>query len=338
MRLVPVNVEKALLGGAAAVVVLSLVTALAVPGALAPPDRDRPPAHVEFTEMTVAPTAVAGDTVTLGVRNYVRHQGGPARNVTLLTRAVDLDSGFVATSETVSLGDLTADGERSPQVNLTVEREGGYRIETVVYENGSRVATGHRSVRGIGALTPAYARSPIRFHAFDGGAMPTVSVAVQEAGEQRTTLDVAAYVTNTGGQSEPVRIEYVARQAESNLVADRARVTVGSVPSGHTVTPNATLSVPSGYNYYVDAILWKDGVVIDSTTAAANLDPSRTISVNRTTEDVALNVSDFETGDAKSGERPETTTRTSGGTPGFGVPVALAAFAGLALLARRWSA
>ncbi|GGL30329.1 PGF-CTERM sorting domain-containing protein [Halarchaeum grantii] len=331
------NAERALLGGATALVALSLVAALAVPGALAPPDRDRPPARIAYTEMTVAPTAVAGDTVTLGVTNYVTHDGGPARNVTVLTRAIDLESGFVATSATASLGTLTTGGERAPTATLTVERSGGYRIETVVYENGSRVATGHRSVRGVGALTPAYARSPIRFHEFAGGVIPTVAVAVREAGDERTTLDVAAHVTNTGGESEPVTVEYVARQADSNLVADRASVAVSDVASGHTVTPNATLAVPSDYNYYVDAILRKDGVIVDSTTAAANLDPSRTLSVNETTRDVELDVSDFET-EREGGKPSRTTTETSGGTPGFGVPAALAALAGVALLARRWSA
>nr|WP_245188658.1 PGF-CTERM sorting domain-containing protein [Halarchaeum rubridurum] len=166
--------------------------------------------------------------------------------------------------------------------------------------------------------------------------MPTVRVGVRETGADRTTLDVAAYVTNAGGESEPVRVEYVARQAESNLVADRATVDVADVASGRTVTPDATLDVPAGYNYYVDAVLWKDGVLIDTTTAAANLDPSRSISVNETREDVALDVGDFEGG---SGGGPPTTTSTrSGSSPGFGVPAALAALGAVALLARRWSA
>ncbi|GGN18868.1 DUF7490 domain-containing protein [Halarchaeum nitratireducens] len=329
------NVERALLGAAAAIAALAVVAALAVPGAVAPPEPDRPPAYVEYAEMTVSPSSVAGDTVTLDVTNYLTHEGSPARNVTVRTRAVDTDTGFVATSARASLGTLTGDGEREATLSLTVEREGGYRLETAVYENGSRVAAGHRTVRGVGALVPDYARSPVRFHAFESGAIPSVRVGVAEAGAERTALDVGAYVTNAGGESEPVRVEYVARQVESNLVADRATVEVASVAAGQTVTPNATLDVPAGYNYYVDAILWKDGVLIETTTAAANLDPTRTISVNETREDVGLDVSDFEGGSTGA----STTTPTmSGGSPGFGAPVALAALGGAALLARRWSA
>ncbi|GAA0310596.1 DUF7490 domain-containing protein [Halarchaeum salinum] len=329
------NVERALLTAAAALVALAVIAAFAAPGAVAPPEPDRQPSYVEYTEMTVSPAAVAGDTATLEVTNYLTHDGGPARNVTVRTRAVDTDTGFVATSERVSLGTLTSTGEHETTSNLTVERDGGYRLETTVYENGSRVASGHRTVRGVGTLLPDYARSPVRFHEFDGGAIPTVRVGVSDAGEERTTLDVGAYVTNAGGESEPVRVEYVARQAESNLVADRATVDIADVASGRTVTPNATLDVPAGYNYYVDAVLWKDGVIIDTTTAAANLDPTRTISVNQTRASVGLDVGEFEGGTVRT---PTTTSTASGGSPGFGVPVALAALGAVGLLARRWSA
>jgi PGF-CTERM protein len=130
------------------------------------------------------------------------------------------------------------------------------------------------------------------------------------------------------------------RQADSNIVAGRTSVPVGSIRPGRTTTVETQLTVPSGYNYYVDAVLRRDGVVIDSARGAANLDPRETISVNETRRDVELRVSDFSRGEGDDVDRPApeaTGGPTESGGPGFGVGAAAAAVAAAALLARRRS-
>jgi PGF-CTERM protein len=104
------------------------------------------------------------------------------------------------------------------------------------------------------------------------------------------------------------------------------------------VRPATTLTVPAEYNYYLDAVLWKDGTIVASTRAAANLDPTETISVNQTRRDVGLQVEDFQrgSGDDGDGPRPTETPGSGASGPGFGVPAALAALLlGLLALARR---
>jgi hypothetical protein len=76
-------------------------------------------------------------------------------------------------------------------------------------------------------------------------------------------------------------------------------------------------------------------VVVDSTRAAANLDPRRTLDVDQREEEVELEVSDFETGEAGGGAGGRTPT-TESQAPGFGVLPAVAAVALLALFTRRW--
>jgi PGF-CTERM protein len=331
--------ETALAAGTVGVVLLTVVAAVLVPGALADPSEERPvrPGPVTIADMEIAAGDVTGDTVTLNVTTRLSHRGPPARNVSLRVQAVDTESGLVETTRTVRVGNLSGEREVAVPTNLTVEREGGYRIRTVVYRDGQRIDSGARELRGLEALQPPYARSDVRFASAD--ALPPVSFSVAEAGEERTTLALQMGLTN-GGDERPadLRVTVTLRQADSNIVANRTSVTVESIRPGRTETVETRLAVPAGYNYYIDAVLWKDGVVIDSARGAANLDPSETISVNETRREVELEVGDFTRGDGEGGDRPvpeATGQPTASGGPGFGVAVAVVAVVAAALLARR---
>jgi PGF-CTERM protein len=333
--------ETALAAGAAGVALLTVVAAVLVPGALADPSAERPvrPGPVDITDMEISAGDVTGDTVTLNVATRLSHRGPPTPNVTVRVQAVDAESGLVATTQTATVGDLTEEEEVAVPTNLTVEREGGYRIRAVVYRDGQRVDSGARELRGLEALQPPYARSAVQFAEAD--ALPAVAFAIAETSGNRTTLDLQLALTNTGDdRPEDLRVTVTLRQADSNIVANQTSVPVGSIRPGRTETVGTQLTVPTGYNYYIDAVLWKDGVVIDSARGAANLDPTETISVNETRRDVELRVSDFTRGD-EDGERPrpEATAEgaAGGAAPGFGVGVAVVALLAAALLARRKS-
>ena len=125
----------------------------------------------------------------------------------------------------------------------------------------------------------------------------------------------------------------------AGTVPSGTRVPLGAVPAQHTVTPSALVTVPDGYNYYVDAVLWRDGVHVDSARSVANLDPSERISADETEEEVEFEASDFESDavEETSRERGAEADGTSEQTPGFGLAVGLVAVLATALLARRRS-
>jgi PGF-CTERM protein len=273
----------------------------------------------------------------------LEHFGGDAENVTVLVRATDADTGLVTTTVRKDLGTVSGRREVPVTANLSVPREGGYRIDTIVYEDGRRVRTGETTVRGVGTLQPDYAASTIDFERFDGApaGFPAVEYSVQSVEGNRTTLNVSAYLTNTGDEpAGDVRLVVVARQADSNIVADRASTRVGSVRPGRTVTPSLELDVPSQYNYYLDAVLWRDGVIVSTARAPASLDPTETVPVNTTTRETGLRVGDFAEEGEEERDRPQATGEptTVGDGPGFGIATAAVALLGGTLLARRWSA
>ncbi|MFH5799810.1 PGF-CTERM sorting domain-containing protein [Haladaptatus sp. CMAA 1911] len=328
--------ERILAGGIALLVVVSLLAAAVIPGALAAGSREeKRPSGLRIEDVSIAPGHVSGGTATLAVETRLEHRGSVAENVSVLVRAVHSDSGLVETTTQSRVPTIDGEREESVTQNLSVERRGDYRIETVVFSDGKRIAEGGTDVRGVGALRPDYARTGVDFHWNDGtSAFPPIDYSIATVSDDRVSLDVSTYLTNEGDDpSEDVRIVFIARQADSNIVTDRTTVPVGTIDAGRTANPSATVTVPDGYNYYLDAVLWKDGVVIGTARSAANLDPSKTLSVNETESDVELSVSDFEGSNTK-GSKSKTTTANDAGQPGFTVVAGIVALLGAGLVAR----
>jgi PGF-CTERM protein len=320
---------------------VSVLAVAVVPGAIA--DTESDPirnGHLSIQEVTIAPGTVSGGTATLQVDTRLAHTQGRSENVTLLVRAVHLESGLVETMNERTVEPISGEREVSVQQNLSVERSGGYRIETIVYQDNERIAHGSKEVHGVGTLTPEYARTNVRFHWQADSDFPPVEYTVQNAADNRTTLNVSTFLTNEADEaSEELRVVFTLRQADSNIVADRASVGVGAIAPGRTAAPSVELSVPDGYNYYLDAVLWKDGVIVGTARSVANLNPTETVETNKTVHEVGIEVGDFDDDSTSNdGRNRETTTEegaASGGIPGFGVGVTALALVGALLLARR---
>jgi len=329
---------KIVVAAAIGVVVVSILAVAAVPDVVADPADDLRPGTVDIQEVPIAPGEVTGETAILAVEPRVGHRGNPTENVTVLFRATDSESNLVATEQSVDVGTLEDDRETPVRANLTVGREGGYEIETIVFRDGQRVGGATRTVSGLEALTPAYAESNVAFA--ETGAVQPVSVAIGSADDSEVRLDLSGSLTNQGDeQTTDLEVTFTARQAESNVVADRVTVAVGDIRAGRTASVDADVTVPSEYNYYVDAVLWRDGVHVDSAQSVANLDPSERISADETDEEVAFEASDFESGAELSGRSSDDGSGrpTNEQTPGFGVGVGVIALLAAALFARRQS-
>jgi len=336
------DTRTALLAAAAALLLAGAVGAVAAPDAIVDPrEADERPGDVRIVDTVVSPGEVRGETAELRLGVDLRHRGSTVENVTVRHRAIGADSGLLVDETTVDVGDVDGGGERTINGSVDVDREGGYRIETVVFADGERRASQTTRVGGVAALTPEYADSRVGFT--EGNVWPTVAVSVREADNETATLSVSVSVTNRGdAASEPLDLRVLLRQSESNVIADEASETVGEVRPGRTDTVRTTVEVPANYNYYVDAALWSDDVLIDETQGVANLNPRETISANETVEEVEFAVEDFtrneggdDAADGSGADRDRGEDGSGDSTPGFGPLVALVALAGAALVARR---
>jgi PGF-CTERM protein len=332
--------EQALAGGGVALLLVLLVAAVTVPGAMTERDDDDDvrPSHLSLrNDVAVAPGEVTGETATLSLDVRLTHYGGTAENVTVEVRAIDADTNLLATTETVDVGNVSDEREVPVRANVTVERAGDYRFQVFVYEDGRRVASGTTEVSGVGSLTPEYARTPLVFERFGDTGIPPISYSIASTSEGRVTLATQSHLTNTGDEAvSDLTLVVTARQAESNIVADRATVTIGEVRPGRTASVDADLTVPDDYNYRLDAVLLRDDVVLRTASATAELAPTKPLPENVTTERVEIRASDFSSDQGGATREPTEMPRTTiASGPGFGVSVAVAALLGIALLGLR---
>lgn len=335
-----VNRTRALLAAALGIILLAVIAAAVVPGVLADRSEQRDPAHLEYRESNVRAGAVTGETVTLQVESRVSLRDGPAENVTVVHRAIDENSGMLEALVRNELGTLDGEREFTPATNVTVPRRGSYEIRTTIYVDGEVHASGRQTVSGVDTLIPQYARTDVQFRALSGFStdIPPIVYFVEEAAGDSVTLDVTPFLTNTGDEAEDgLELVVMARQAESNIVADRTTVPIDAIEPGQTSQPSVQLTVPDDYNYYLDAMLRRDGVVVGATSVSASLDPTESVPENETRRDVGIETGDFERDTPSRPEQTEQAQDTAGGGgPGFGAVGALAALlAGGLLYARR---
>lgn len=358
------NREAALIAAAVALAAVTTVGALAVPGAVANPTTSEsvePPGFAQVVEVTFAAEEVSGGTATLSIDTYLAHEGGDVENVTVVHRATDTATGLVEATTELEVGDLdgveTVDGddrrsdlrhrfgsaghtEHVVPGEIDLPREGDYEIETIVYEDDARVETVGRTIEGVDSLTPTYADTDVGFHHFGSrygygsSSLPAIRYAVDSVDGGEVTLEVASMLTNSGDDLESgLAVELVARQADSNVVADSATVDPGTIDPGETVQPTVDLTVPEGYDYSLDATLWKDGSIVGTERVAANIGPGE-LTVEDADREGGLQVSDFET-DGEFDGVPDGDD-AGDGTPGFGVVAGLLAFLLAVALARQF--
>jgi len=329
--------ERLLVAGAVVILVGFLVAAMVVPGAIAAPDQDRDrPGKLNLRDMAIVSGEISGDTAELIVQTRLSHAGPTAENVTIELRATSLDSGLLEATTRMSIAQIKGDREVTVNGTLPVARQGGYRIEAILFNEGRRLETAARQVKGVGALTPAYATSEVEFHDFRATDQPAIEYRIDQASNRTATLAVTTYLSNTGdGTAGGLELVLKARQADSEIVADSTGVRVGQIEAGRTATPSAELEVPNGYNYYLDAQLWADGVIVGTARSAANLNPTETLSVDQTRREVQLEVSEFESEPERAPVTEEAAATAAPGQPGFSTVIAIVAILVAVVVTRR---
>ncbi|MFP8958936.1 hypothetical protein ACLI4Y_19750 [Natrialbaceae archaeon A-CW3] len=347
------NRELALVCGAIVVLIASMST-LALAGGVSGPDAPEPDIGddqqgvASISEVTIATDDVTGGTAVLSLETHLDHHGDTVENVTVVHRATDTETGFLVQTTEREVDPLESESEYQVSGTVALPRESEYRIETIVYVDGTRTETVSQTVSGIDSLTPSYADTDLEFHRFTGAGgahftdIPSTEHTVVSTDDDRATLEVTSYLTNTGDDSEDdLRLTVTARQADSNIVADSTSVHMDAVGPGDTATPEGTLDVPAEYDYYLDAMLWRGETIVATDRAVANL-AGGNLTVDESETVGGLEVSDFETTSNDNVEFDDDTESDDAdmdddGQPGFGVLAGLGAVLLAISFARRYT-
>lgn len=278
--------EKVLLTLVAAILVVSIAIVLINNDALIKETEYKPPASFSIREVDVKPVEVTSRLIEMNVIAYIYHERGEAKNASMLITAINSNTGLEETNVSTPIPVSDDDKTVTASAKLKVDRNGNYDFRILLYDNGTIREKGSVGIKGLGALTPAAKQS--------GVSLSNIDFIVTGASGGRASIRSDVYLENKWAlPSENMNMIVKARQAESNLLADKKFSETGIIAGEATSVKSIDLDVPEGYNYMVVVELWKGDVLVNTWEKALMLAPTKTVPKESQDKKVNIEVSKF---------------------------------------------
>ena len=297
-----------------------LLVSLATCGCL----RDFEESRLVITDIDISAERVTSTSVLLNVTTYIENNGNDeSGEAELLLKAFDSASGLLVGESTTPAGSINKDRTVSVSQLIDVEREGGYRIDVVLFEDEKRLRQRSVQIYGIGDLTPNINDIGIRIQEMD--------FLVENVTDSRVAIGVDIYLTNEGDfTSEDLPMLVKAREVDAGLLADKVWITTGNIEKEKTIINSCNISVPDNYNYIVEALIWRNDTIVERGEGVVQLNPKRTIPKDEEIVSSDIRVRDFMEEAAEIEEMEY--GRVGGGAPKAKTPGFTSAMTGIAVM------
>ena len=280
------NSEKLLAAIVAVLLVVSIAIVLMNSDALQKEDIYKPPASFSIREVDVKPVEVTSSLIEVNVTAYIYHGEGEANNSIMLIRAINSNTGLLESEVSTPIPESDRDKTVTASAKLKVERNGNYDLKILLYDNGSIRESGSVGIKGLDALTPAAKLS--------GVSVNNIDFIVTGVSAGRASIRSDVYLENKGASpSENMNMIVKARQAESNLLADKRSSETGVIAGEATSVKSVQLDVPEDYNYMMVVELWKGDVLVNTWEKALMLAPTKTVPKESVEKKMNIEVSKF---------------------------------------------
>ena len=278
--------EKVIVILLGAIFVVSIAIVLMNSDALITEKEYRPSASFSIREIDVKPVEVTSNLIEINVTAYIYHGEGEAINPTMLLRAINSNTGLHEAEVSTLIPESDSDKTVTASAKLKVERNGNYDLRILLYDNGSIRESGSVGIKGLDALTPAAKKS--------GVAVNNIDFIVAGASGGIASIRSDVYLENKwAAPSDNMNMIVKARQAESNLIADKKASETGVIAGEVTSVKSIQLDVPEGYNYMMVVELWKGDVMVNSWEKALMLAPTKTVPKESQEKKMNIEVSKF---------------------------------------------
>jgi hypothetical protein len=256
----------------------------------------------EWSEVTIADIDISAEALdiaeaSLNVTTYLDNSGDAnSGEINILVKAYDADTNLLVTSKKTQVGEIEGRETKSASTYLKLPKEGGYRLQIVVFEDDKGIQRAETMIYGLTSLEPpSVAKISIREIDFFVEAVELESEGNREYAVINTTL----YVDNLGVDVSDLRVLIKARENETRLIADKRWGDLGILNEGTTSLHYAELRVLNGRDYIFEVQIWQSERVIKESSGMVLLSPfaNRTVvleSKEKTVEiSPAIKISDF---------------------------------------------
>lgn len=279
--------ENALITLVAAILVVSLAIVLINSDALSQPYKyELPDAYFSIRDVDVKPIEVTSAQIEVNVTAYIDRSDGKTNNATMQIRVINSDTRLLETEVFALIPESDQGNTVTASQRLKVNRNGNYELNILLYNNKSIKDGGAVAIKGLSALTPVAKMSGIM--------LTNIDFVITGASAGRASVRPDAYLENRGvSASDNLNMVVKARQAESNILADKGSIETGTIASEATAVRSVQLEVPDGYNYMVVVELWKGDVLINTWEKALMLAPTKTVPKESAEKKMNIEVSKF---------------------------------------------
>ncbi len=204
----------------------------------------------------------------------------------MTVRAINRDAGLLISQGSSSVPETEYDKTISVNQNLRIDRDKNYELRIFLFDNGSIQDNGVINIQGLSILTPKSKDNKI--------VMSNIDFIVSGVDANRVSINPDIYLENTGSDiSKNLKLMVKAREADSNLLADKTASETGEIKSGTTVIKTVQLKVPDKYNYMVVVELWNDEILTNTWERPVLLAPTKTLPKESQEKKVNIEVSKF---------------------------------------------
>lgn len=274
----------------------------------------QPPSYLTIREVDVKPLDITDSFVDINITAYLNHAGGKTNNASMIVRAINRDAGLLINQGSTSIPETEFDKTILTYQNLRIDRDKNYELRIFLFDNGSVQDSGTISVQGISILTPKSKDNKI--------VLNNIDFIVSGVDTSRVSINPDIYLENTGPEiSKNLKLIIKAREADSNLLADKTTSETGEIKSEATIIKTVQLKVPDKYNYMVVVELWNGDILTNSWEKPVLLAPTKTLPKESQEKKVNIEVSKFvREGQMETKMPVPTSTPPAGYAPGMGAP------------------
>jgi hypothetical protein len=247
-----------------------------------------PPSTLSIREVDVKPMEITSARIEVNVTAYINHAGTRTQNATMLIRAINSGTKLLETQVSTPIPETESDIEKTLSVstNLNVERNGGYELNILLFDNGSIRDSGMVNIQGLSAMTPESKRS--------GVTLSNIDFTIGNVSAGKVSIRSDLYLENKGPDvSDNLKLIVKAREANSNLIADKTNAQTGMIMNETTAVKTVQLVVPGEYNYMVVVELWRGETLVNTWEKPVLLAPTKTVPKESVDKKMTLEVSKF---------------------------------------------
>ncbi|MGP8337849.1 MAG: DUF7490 domain-containing protein [Methanosarcinaceae archaeon] len=227
--------------------------------------------QLRIANMDISAKEVKSAFVDISVTTYVEnYYGDSSKNTSLLLKAFSTRTGLLVMQTQDDIGIINKGDTVSIIQSLELQKEGGYRIVSVLFEEKKKKNIGEITIYNLENL-PADVQDI-------GVEVAGMDFLVREVNGSRVVIQSDLYLTNEGTDtSENYEMLIKAREMDARLLADKVWVETGLIKPETTIIKSVNLTVPDQYNYVIEVLIWNNDTIVKRGEDYVQLKPKMTI-------------------------------------------------------------